>query len=265
MIRKTVRSVLLAWIALAFSGIAVASAQSAPASNPNAQGAQTQLESGPTTAAPADNNRVQRARELFMRGVERLQQQLYTDALNDFEASFELVRRPNSLNNIGVCLRAIGRHREARDRFNQLLTEFPNADPGFLDQARQFRDEEARKVVTLTLTGLPDVEGITVRIDSRDADMPAARPARFEVDPGMRSVDVSAPDYEVFHWSERATEGESLEVPVNMVPIERQSIVSSPWLWIAVVAVVAAGAGVTYYFVDKDAQLDSRTPITVHL
>ena len=217
-------------------------------------------------AADGGDARVARAQALFNQGKEYLEQELWTDALDAFQQSYGLVRRPGALNNIGVCLRALGRHREARDAFVRLLTDHQNADAALLDQAREFRDAEARVVVTLNLTNLPAVEGITLRVDGHDTDLPRTVPARVEVDPGRRSLDVHAPGYHDWHWEQRSTPGEVLDVRVDMEALpETRSIVASPWFWIVTTVVLAAAGGVTYYLLDQKAQLMPMSPITVHL
>lgn len=217
-----------------------------------------------TPSAPSSDPRAARARSLFQVGLQLLNEGLFADALRSFQESVELARRPRGLRNIAECFRGLGRHREARETFDAILREFPNEDPEWLLSVRRARTESAGKIAMYTISGLPtEAQNVQIRVDGAIRDV-AGPPFRVELDPGRRVVEVRADGYQEFRWEDRVPEAEIRELPVQLEEIpEAPSIVASPWFWVVTGVVIAAGAAVGYYFLDKDAQLDGQPGTTV--
>ncbi len=236
--------------------------QVAPAAAPAAE--TTPQGQSDTPSGPSSDPRTARARSLFQVGLQLLNDGLFADALRSFQESVELVRRPRGLRNIAECFRGLGRHRDARETFDAILREFPNEEPEWLLGVRRARTESAGKIATYTITGLPaEAENVQIRIDGAIRDM-AGPPFRVELDPGRRVVEVRADGYQEFRWEDRVPEADIRELPVQLEEIpEAPSIVASPWFWVVTGVVIAAGAAVGYYFLDKDAQLDGQPGTTV--
>jgi hypothetical protein len=80
-------------------------------------------------AALADDDPVTKARLNFEAGMRLYQAERFEDALKSFEAGYQLAARPAFLINIGQCLRALHRPREARAAFARFLVDAPTRDP----------------------------------------------------------------------------------------------------------------------------------------
>ena len=198
-----------------------------------------------TTAANRDA-----AREAFQRGQQAADSGRWSDALREFEQAYLMSGVPTALFNAGMALRALGRHKEARDTFQRLIEAHP--DSPAVEQARQFRDEEAARVAVLELAGLDPGADYEIRLDGRRLELTIQETTEIEVDPGQHGVSAEREGHESFAWEGRLTDGQRERIEVVMAELERdtggeegeeRSIARSPLLWIAV-AVVVVGGGV---------------------
>ena len=115
-------------------------------------------------AQTSDGNR-DAAREAFLRGQEAADSGRWADALREFEQAYLMSGVPTALFNAGMALRALGRHKEARDTFDRLIESHP--DSPATEQARPLRDEEAARVAVLELAGLDPSAEYELRLDGR--------------------------------------------------------------------------------------------------
>lgn len=97
---------------------------------------------GPAHAQTRDVTR-ERAREAYQAGLAAADEGRWSDALVQFEEAYTLTGSSVALQNVGLVLRSLGRHREARDVFARLVAEFPD-DPG-ADENVRLRDEQAAR------------------------------------------------------------------------------------------------------------------------
>lgn len=208
------------------------------------------------SAQTTDANR-DAARDAFLRGQEAADSGRWADALREFEQAYLMSGVPTALFNAGMALRALGRHKEARDTFDRLIESHP--DSPATEQARPLRDEEAARVAVLELAGLDPGAEYELRLDGRRLDVPVAEVTEVEVDPGQHGVSAEREGYETFTWEGRLTDGARERIEVVMAEIERQqtteegsSIAKSPILWIAVAVVVVGGAVGLGFWLAKD-------------
>ncbi|MAQ16032.1 MAG: hypothetical protein CMN30_14740 [Sandaracinus sp.] len=210
-------------------------------------------------AQSADANREQ-ARAAFQRGQQAADGGRWADALREFEQAYMMSGVPTALFNAGMALRALGRHREARDTFQRILDSHPDSPAA--EQSRAMRDEEGARVAVLELAGLDPNTPVEIRLDGRRIDVPVETVTELEVDPGQHGVSAEREGYRTFSWEGRLGDGQRERITVVMEPLpeqtrpapEERSILRSPWLWVAVaVVVVGAGAGVAIWLTRDDA------------
>src|SRR5262245_24969378 len=100
-------------------------------------------------AAPAESRAVDLAREAYVTGVEAAKSERSFDAVEHFRHSYELSHTTAALYNLGVALRAPGRHREARDTFTILLKDGDKLDSATRDTAAKLLADARQRVVEL--------------------------------------------------------------------------------------------------------------------
>ncbi len=197
--------------------------------------------------AQADDGNRDAAREAFLRGQQAAESGRWADALREFEQAYLMSGVPTALFNAGMALRALGRHKEARDTFDRLIESHP--DSAASEQARPLREEEAARVAILELAGLDPEGAYELRLDGRRLEITIAPTVEVEVDPGQHGLSAEREGYESFTWEGRIDDGERERIQIVMAELERRtepaessSIAKSPILWIAVAAVVVGGA-----------------------
>lgn len=217
----------------------------------------------PTQAA------LQQARALFLTGSSAVEAGRWADALESFERSYELSGVSAALYNAATALRSLGRHRDARDAFLQLLSAHPDLDANMRREAEARRAEEAARVAVLSLAGLPTDGELSVRFDNVAVPDDGARPLEIEADAGPHALRVDLPRHRPWLWEGRLRDGQysTLDVRLELAPVEveTQSVFESPVFWIITGAVVLAGAAVATYFIWDGAQLDPGSPNVVDL
>src|SRR5690606_36962585 len=101
---------------------------------------------------------VDEARSLFIDGSGDVEGFRWADAIPKFERSYALSCAPSALYNLAMALRALGRHRDARDAFDRLLGDHPDFSGELRELAVRYRREEAARVAVLLLAGIdPDM------------------------------------------------------------------------------------------------------------
>jgi tetratricopeptide (TPR) repeat protein len=197
-------------------------------------------------AQPSDGNR-DAAREAFLRGQEAADSGRWADALREFEQAYLMSGVPTALFNAGMALRALGRHKEARDTFDRLIESHP--DSAASAQAQPLREEEAARVAVLELAGLDPEGAYELRLDGRRLEVTIAPTLELEVDPGRHGLSAEREGYQTFTWEGQLGDGERERIQIVMTELERptepgesSSVLTSPILWIAVAAVVVGGA-----------------------
>ncbi len=233
---------------LTFHWVAPAAAQGAE------EGTEEAGDSEPQTAEEA---RIAQARASFIAGSQAAEEGRWADSLSQFQEAYLLSGVPTALYNAAMALRALGRHREARDAFDQLVRN--HADSPAAGPAQEKRDEEAARVAVLTLTGLDPEGEYELRLDGRRIEIEVAPEIDVEADPGPRALIAEREGYETWAWEGTLGDGETRRLEITMVELEDESgggVLRSPIFWIVVGAVVVgAGVGVGIWL-QNDAQLD---------
>jgi len=156
------------------------------ASTPSPTGAQTAAAAGP-------DDRMERARAYFERGVAFADQERWGEALEFFRRSDELVERASTVFNMGVAQYRLGVVRDAIASLERFLAlADPVEDQGRREAATDLLDRLRPAVATLVLT--VDPADARVEVDDQTV-LGVGRERATQVDPGRRAVLVSAPGH----------------------------------------------------------------------
>jgi hypothetical protein len=218
------------------------------------------------------------ARALFMAGEAAVESGRWADAVDSFSRAYELSRVPASLFNLGFALRALGRHREARDAFDSLLREHPRFEASLRDEARRYRDEAAERVARLVVDRLDAATRYTVRLDGRPVEDEGERPLSMEGDAGAHTLTVRRGGGAPFVWEGEVAEGQTRVVeavfpaptapdggPDPGLPDDGGSVFASPWFWLVTAVVLAAGGVLAGWLVHESLQLEPNSSRAVEL
>jgi hypothetical protein len=225
---------------------------------------------------------IEEARARYSVGNRAVEAGRWADALVEFERAYALSGVPSALFNVATTLRALGRHVEARDAFDQLLASHPKQDPADRQRALSLRQEEQGRIATLQLDNLDAGHDISVSIDGHPAADDGARPLVLEIDPGRHALRIERPRYRIFTWKGDLADGDKRAVRVALeveplavvVPPAKPppapppgGVLRSPVFWTIVgVVVVGAGAAGTWWGVSgRDQRLAPGSPNVVHL
>jgi hypothetical protein len=209
------------------------------------------LVSSTALGQPPSDAVLARAREHFERGVAAVQRNEWSVALGAFEESYRLAGRGSSLYNIATTLRAMGRHAAARDAFDRLLTEHDDLDPEMQANAESLRAEEAARIATLVLQDVPPAEEAAVRVDGESIAEDHGDTVELDLDAGSHYVEaIDFEDGASFRWEGELAGGARTVVEISLSGGEGGGFWSGPVPWIALGAVIVAGAvlgGFLYY------------------
>ena len=241
-----VRAAPLGWLTAA--AIAAASAQAAPAA-------------AQECTRTDDPTQLQEAIALFRAGMLAVEQLRWADAAQSLERAYALACPPSALFNLGISLRALGRHREARDAFRRLLENHADAEPEMLSMARQRLREVSLRVAVLELVGIaPDVRPV-MHFDGEQVVDEGERPMRIETDAGSHSFTARIPDHHPFEWNGRLEDGETETVRVEFLELPTGGSVDLAPIIIPIVLGLAAAAGVGLgFWLQDQAQLRPLSP-----
>jgi len=204
-------------------------------------------------ARPSEAN-VTEARALFIAGQAAVDSERWADAVDSFRRAYLLVHAPSALYNVAYALRALGRHRESRDAFEQLLTEHENLSEQLLRDSRRYLEEERARVAVLMLMGLDPDSTYTVRLDGAGRADDGQRPLLVEADPGSHTLTVRAPGVDQpFVWEGEVSEGAHVRVPLRFEELatgggeegpeeSHGGVLRSPIFWTIVGVLVVGGA-----------------------
>lgn len=207
-------------------------------------------------AAEPQSESMSEGQRLFELGRAAASDTRWSDAYEHFRDSYAVSGFAGALLNMGIALRSIGRHREARDAFQHLINE--HGDTPFVDQARQMRDEVAGLIAVLRLQGLDPEAEYELSLDGDTLEVDVSDEVEVEVDAGQRALIAEREGYERWVWEGRVAPGDQLLLEVIMEPLpdEGSSVLRSPILWTIVGAVVVGGAIGLGVWLQRDAQLE---------
>lgn len=216
-------------------------------------------------AQSADESRNE-AREAFVRATQAAEEERWADALQGFEQAYVLSGVPVALYNAAMVLRAIGRHKDARDAFDRLLADHPDYEGR--EEAENLRREEAARVAVLELANLDPQVDYTVRLDGRQVAIERGATADIETDAGSHNVEADREGYQTFSWDGSVRDGERRRIEVLMEElevIERTPLRRNAAFWIITGVVIVGAAVLTGILLQRRAQLDPETDNVVDL
>jgi tetratricopeptide (TPR) repeat protein len=173
----------------------------------------------PHVVAHADDA-VMRARAYYKSGQAHYDAGEYEDALHDFEAGYELSKKPQFLVNIGQAHRKLGHLEQARDNYARYLKEVTAVGP-VRAEVQQVLEEIERELA-----------------GGRPAPPPPA-PAPVPVSPGPSAPAIAAPAA-----ASPGADALLVKEPARAKP----SFIKKNWWIIPVTAVVLGGVAVGIYF-----------------
>lgn len=180
------RPARLGWISLAlialplFSASAVARAQGAAA--------EPVADVPPPDGSPVEDPRLAEARERFTRGLELARTENCEGAITEFEASYALAARPNTLYNIARCQEQLNRYDLAIRFYEQYLSVAP-------------ADAEDRPTVEATMRSLRNLLGVIAVSSNVAAEVwvggrvVGSAPGEVPIPGGRHRVEVRADGY----------------------------------------------------------------------
>jgi hypothetical protein len=198
MIRGNIRTCV---IALALAGAAISLSVPCEAQAP-----------GPTQEQKDE------ARGRFDRGISLFNEGDNAGALAEFSRAYDLFPSPIILFNIGLVHAAMNHPVQALDTLDKVLAAPGSMSAERLEKARSTRAEQAARIATLNIIGLPP--GAIVEVDNvRVATAPLAAPLR--VPSGSRLLAVIAPGFLPFRTEVTVAGGVKLDVPVQLTPMQQ--------------------------------------------
>lgn len=234
----------------------------------------------------SEDPRIEEARALFVAGNAAVESGRWADAAANFERSYELSKVPSALYNAAVALRTLGKYRKARDAFALLLAEHGSSlNKGTKRKVDEALEEIRARIATLHILGLA-AEPHRITLDTELVPDPGDRPLSIDADPGVHTLLVEREAYRLFRWNGELKEGEALSVRTVWVPLQEKldlgaqnkashapvddehsdTILESPWFWIATAAIVVISAGVVAYFVlGQEEQLQPESSLRIEL
>jgi hypothetical protein len=212
-----------------------------------------------------------RARQLYLEGSSAVEMGRWADAERAFRQSYEVSQNPAALFNLGVSLRALGRHREARDVFARLADLGADLDPEVRSQVESYRSEEAARVAVLIAK---KVEGCALLLDGEPV-VPSPS-GEIEADAGKRVLLANCPGKQQARWEGSLSQGQRAEVrlvarplpareaspPPTLAPSPTSDRQSAPWPWIVIGTgtILAASGGVLMIIGSRDAATVEDAP-----
>ncbi len=232
-------------------------------------------------AAEPSKAALDEAHARYIAGNRAVEQGRWADALVDFEKAYALSGVPSALFNVATTLRALGRHRDARDAFALLLRRHgAKLDAAVRKDAETMRAEEAARVAVLVLDELPDkAPQLRVVVDGAEAPDDGARPLAIEVDPGRHALRVEEPRSQTFTWEGTCADAERRSITVRLASRATlaalpdapkaegasSGIWTSPIFWTVVGVVVVGGAVTGGYYWHRGRQVEPQAGFVVKL
>jgi hypothetical protein len=202
------------------------------------------------------------ARSLFEQGQADVNAHRWADAIARFEQSYTLSCAPSALFNLGMALRALGRHRDARDVFDRFTTNHAQSTEPPYDRVPALREEEARRVAVLELAGISSDQRPSIHFDGELVADSGLRPVHIETDAGTHSLSAQIPDHSPFLWEGTLADGQRATIDVVFSPLPGGGESFEIWpILVGVGAAVLVGVaiGVGIYLQDQ-AQLRPLVP-----
>jgi hypothetical protein len=234
----------------------------------------TSIGVAPSAAAqPNDPARVEEAREHYQHGMDAVNDARWEEACEAFASAYELVPRPLILFNLGGAQMEAGRLVGALESYQRFLESAESESPEFVAEARAAVERLERSIPRVTLRAPGAPAGSVVRLDG-DTVAASDLGTELPVDPGehlaevARGTDILASESFEVGDAERIDVDLEVELaPSGAGPFDADattddddgSVLSSPWLWVAVGVVVIGGAVTAGVLLSGDDPADPHT------
>ncbi len=213
----------------------------------------------------APEGEVALARDYFIRGTQATEELRWDDAERHFRRAYELSGAASALMNVGLSLRALGRHLEARQVFHELL-EKPLLPQGMdRDRIRQLRDEADAKVAELRIGRLKPRQRYRLTLDGQRRKDFGSRPWVIETDPGNHALWIDFEGHERFTWNGALEAGQVFDLTPKFEKLRSRPLRRNPWLWVSVSLVVVGGAVAAGVLLRDSGGLEPQSDIRVDL
>ncbi len=200
---------------------------------------------------------LERALGLYEDATAELDAARWADAARLFAEVYRLSGLAAALFNHATALRSLGRHRDARDAFRQLLGQHPELSDERRSDAEARMREEAGRVALVLVAGLDDAPNARVTFDG--AAVPAlSHPVEIETDPGPHAVGVQRPGFSPWRRELTLGDGERETVRVELEALDTEEVYESPWFWTILGAVLLGGGIAIGLLVQDGVQLEPR-------
>jgi len=211
--------------------------------------------------APTDVD-IQEAQALFVAGGAAIEAGRWADAIDNFSRAYQLTCAPSALYNYGVALRALGRHREARDAFDRLLTDHPDLGGETRSNAETYLREESARVAVLELVGVAPDARPELSLDGVGIADDGERPILLETDAGSHSLVARIPEHQPFVWEGRLEDGQRARIDVvfDAIPTGSGGVDPLAVILPIVGALLIGGAIATIVVLQEEAQLEPLHP-----
>lgn len=218
------------------------------------------------SAAPGSIGREAERTALFEEGVELAAQNRWREAAEKFEQVVAIRSAPRARYTLGEAQEKSGLLASAKASYTKAL-----------DEARTKADKEAAAAAGTALAGIESrvprlvlhfaepVDGVQAIVDGHDVLLVEGK---LELDPGRHDLVLRAPGYHPFEREVRAAEGRTVELTVELAPVESgdaqgttggASATTPAGAWVLGAAgLVATGIGMTLYFTGQSAYDDAE-------
>ena len=187
----------------------------------------------------------------------------WDDALREFSALYADTHAAAALFNVAVAYQSLGRHLEARDAFGRVLSEHAaDLDDELRSEVGRQFGIEAGRVARVRIFEIPRRETVRLRFDGRTIGIGEAEPTVIEANPGAHGLTLTESGYQEFAWEGSLADGENLELHALLTPTPAtpREVYEEPAFWVgmALLAGAIAGGSVLGWWLQEDAQLDTR-------
>lgn len=195
-----------------------------------AQAAQDSAQMPPAGGTPAEATGDD-ARSLFLRGQTAYSQGDYENAASLWERAYALEARVGLQFNLSQCYERLGRLTDAAAALDSYVNGTSPDDPRLADaRARLSAIRERINRTAMILEGGP--EGALLLVDGQDRGrLPRTDP--LLVSPGNHEIRVRAPGYQDFAASVAVPAGQSVDVGIEMLPVQSGGVSLGPILMMA--------------------------------
>jgi tetratricopeptide (TPR) repeat protein len=223
-----------------------------------------------------------RAQALLSEGTAAYGHGDYASALEKFTAAYKIFPSPKLWFNIRQAIRDLGRPVDAVEAFDRFLTEAGDAPPETLAEARRSAAELKTKLGQIKVTCMTD--GAEITVDGKQVGS-APLGNMIWTTPGRHQVAAQQAGFSPVIEDVTAVAGQAVTVNLDLRPIDLRAANQSAdaalvggagaeprtegkplyrrgWFWVAVGAVVGAGAVAAVILANRDSSSPSNIPNT---